>query len=81
MASPNSLLLILIVYSALVFRVDVDQPTLLRCLSKYQTAILFIAFYVIAQQVIQYTIGNSYWPNLEKMVPKGLLVPGCNAYI
>ena len=28
------------------------------------------------QQVIQYTIGNSYWPNLEKMVPKGLLVPG-----
>lgn len=74
--SPNALILFLLMYSALVFRVDVDRPTLLRCLNKYQTAITMIALIVIVQQMIQFSIGSSYWPNIEKMVPKGLLVPG-----
>ena len=73
---PNPVILLLIMYSGLVFRVDVDRPMLLRCLDKYQTAILLIALYVIVQQMIQYSIGNSFWPNIEKMTPKALQIPG-----
>lgn len=73
---PNPVILLLIMYTTLVFRVDVDRATFLRCLNKYQTAILLIALYVIVQQLMQFSIGNSYWPNLEKMAPKALLVPG-----
>jgi hypothetical protein len=73
---PNPLILMLVMYATLMFRIDVDHSMMLRCLNQYQRAILLVALYVIVQQLIQYSIGNSYWPNLEKMAPKDLLVPG-----
>jgi hypothetical protein len=72
----NPLILFLICYIPMMIRIDVDRETLLRCLNKYQLAISIVACIVIGQQLMQFSVGSTYWPNYEKMVPKSLLIPG-----
>jgi len=67
-------------YATMLFRVEVDRAVLLRCLGVFQTSMCFVAYIVITQQIIQYTVGNAYWPNLENILPNYLLV-GDYAYI
>lgn len=78
--SVPALIVFLGMYSTMLFRVEVDRATLVRCLNVFQVSMCFVACIVIVQQIIQYTIGNSYWPNLERMLPSYLLV-GDYAYI
>lgn len=78
LVSPQALLLLLVMYATFLFRVDVSQATLLRCFERYQNAVWWVAWIVIGQQVIQYTVGNTYWPNLDKIIPDFILVHGYN---
>ncbi len=78
--SVPALIVFLGMYGTMLFRVEVDRATLVRCLNVFQVSMCFVACIVIVQQTIQYTIGNSYWPNLERMLPSYLLV-GDYAYI
>jgi hypothetical protein len=63
-------------YGTMVVRADVDRPTLLRCLAPFQTGMMWIAWIVIGQQIVQYTIGNRYWPNLDTVIPSSILLQG-----
>jgi len=61
-------------YFPFLFRFDLDQASLLRCVRTFQTCMVWIAVIIILQQIIQYTIGNRYWPNLDTLLPKAILV-------
>jgi hypothetical protein len=63
-----------------MFEIDISADGALRCLNSFQKCMSFIAIIVIAQQALQYTVGNRYWPNLEAVVPQSFLYPGF-AYI
>ena len=53
-------------------------PTLVaeRCLRFFQSVIIVVAGIVLAQQLVQYTVGHRFWPNLDAMLPPGLLYDG-----
>jgi hypothetical protein len=72
--SLPALIVMFSMYATLLFRVDVDQASLMRCVKTFQTCMVWIAVIVIMQQIIQYTIGNHYWPNLDALLPKSILV-------
>lgn len=78
--SFSALLLFLMMYAAMLVRVDLDRVSLLHLLDQFQVCMSFIAAIVIGQQILQYTAGHSYWPNLDKIVPASLLIHGY-AYI
>ena len=78
--SVPAVLIFLLMYATMLFRIEVDRAVLLRCLGVFQTSMCFVAYIVITQQIIQYTVGNAYWPNLENILPSYLLV-GDYAYI
>jgi hypothetical protein len=72
--SLPALIVMFSMYAMLLFRVDVDQASLMRCVKTFQTCMVWIAVIIILQQIIQYTIGNRYWPNLDALLPKSILV-------
>ena len=72
--SLPALIVFLAMYATMLLKVEVDQATVLRCLDTFQTSMCIVACIVIMQQVLQYTVGNSYWPNLERVLPSYLLV-------
>jgi hypothetical protein len=76
LVSLPALLIFLGMYGTMLFRVDVDRSMMLRCMNKYQAGMIWIAYIVIGQQLIQYTIGSNYWLNLNKIIPSPLLVGG-----
>ncbi len=78
--SPPALLLFLTLYAAMLVRIDVTRAFLLQLLDKFQLGMSVIAAIIIGQQLLQYTLGHGYWPNLETIVPSALLIPGY-AYI
>jgi len=78
--SAPALIIFLAMYAAMLFKVEVDRATVGRCLNVFQVSMCIAACIVIAQQIIQYTVGNSYWPNLDRILPHYLLV-GDYAYI
>lgn len=67
---------LIMLYGMMVFRVDTDRETILRCFNVFQIAMGVIAVIVMAQQVMQFTIGNQYWPNLNNIIPGNLLLYG-----
>ncbi len=71
-----ALLVFLSMYATMLVRIDVTRAEMLRCLDKFQVGMGCIAFIVIGQQVLQYTVGNHYWPNLGHLVPDFLLIKG-----
>lgn len=73
--SLPAVVLLLGLYGSMIVRIDVDQATMFRCLNTYQNAMIGIAVIVIGQQLVQYTIGNQYWPNMNKLVPSSFLIP------
>ncbi len=74
--SPLALMILFIMYANLLFRIDVDHSTLLRCLNKFQVCMVWIALIIILQQLVQYTFGSKYWPNLDALMPKDVLLSG-----
>jgi hypothetical protein len=78
--SYPALIIFLAMYATMLFRVDVDRATFLSCLKNFQLVMMIVAWIVIGQQILQYTVGNKYWPNLDRLVPASLLIQGY-AYI
>ncbi|MCB8882198.1 hypothetical protein ACELLULO517_18270 [Acidisoma cellulosilytica] len=66
----------LVIYSSLVFRVDVSRDIAMRCCNIFQRGMLVIALIIIAQQAVQFSVGNRFWPNLDDILPPSLLVRG-----
>lgn len=77
MSGPAFLLMIAL-YVLMIFRIDVPEATYLRCLNLFQTAMLIVAGIVVAQHVIQIVASWTLWPNLDKLLPSSLLLPGYN---
>lgn len=65
----------LLIYSLLLFRINIDRNTLLRSLVIFQKAMCWIALVVVLQQVVQHVASYSDWPNLNAL-PGAVLVPG-----
>ncbi len=68
--------LFLFAYGTLAIRVDLSRAQVRRCFAAFRTGMTGIAAIVIAQQILQYTVGHAYWPNLDRVVPKALLISG-----
>ena len=67
---------LVMMYSSLVVRVRVSRDVARRCFNAFQTCMVVIAVIVLGQQVLQYTIGNQYWPDIDRVTPPNLLYPG-----
>src|ERR1700761_1833881 len=72
--------IMLTLYVGLVPQVRMQRDLALRCFDFFQRCMVAIACIVLAQQVLQYTVGNRYWPNLNRIIPVALQYPGF-AYI
>ena len=53
------------VYAPLCFRVPVGRALALRCLDVFQNVMIAVTAIVLIQQLLQYTVGNRYWPSLN----------------
>ncbi len=74
--SAPSILLLFVLYTALIFRMDLSWRAYLRNLNLYQNAMLIGGIIVIIQDIWQFTIGWQSFPNMEHLVPSALLTPG-----
>jgi hypothetical protein len=74
--SIPALVLFLFANGTVLIVADVDRALMLRCYARFQTMMVPIAYIIIAQQVVQYTIGNAYWPDLNKVLPHTMLMQG-----
>ncbi|MCB8878173.1 hypothetical protein [Acidisoma silvae] len=74
--SLPAVFIFLLIYTTLIFQVDVSRKLALRCFNIFQRGMLAIAVVIIAQQAMQFSIGNRYWPNLDSILPSGLLIHG-----
>ncbi len=72
--------IVLVLYVGFIFQARLADDTVSKCLDKFQRCMAVIAAIVIGQQLVQYTIGNRFWPDLDRMFPASLLYPGF-AYI
>ena len=72
--------LLLATYLGLIFKVRVGEDSARRCLAIFQRIMLLIAAIVILQQLLQYSVGNRFWPNLDNVIPAALQYKGF-AYI
>jgi hypothetical protein len=71
-------MIVLALYCPFIFVLPVKRNTYLRILNAFQLAMLVVVAIVAAQQIAQFTIGAKYWPDLNKLIPEALLVPGYN---
>lgn len=78
--SPTAMGLMLALYFPLVFRYEISREDWLKCMRVFQLCMLLIAFDVLALQVMQKLWTYSSWPDLNKLAPEALLVPGFNYY-
>ena len=76
--SQGSVLLLVALYLPFVFAFRTEQKTYLKCLRFFSTLMLFFAGVVWAQHAIQFTVGWRWWPNLDLLLPKSLLIPQFN---
>lgn len=76
--SSASLFLLTALYLPFVFAFRVEQKTYRRCMRFFSSLMLFFAGVVWAQHAIQFTVGWRWWPNLDLLLPKNLLIPEFN---
>ena len=74
--SAPALVVFLAMYATMLFRIDASQALLKRCVGTFQTGMTVVAFVVIGQQILQYTVGHAYWPNLNRLLPHAILLGG-----
>lgn len=73
--STTSFLLALLIYAPFVVFYEVP-PRIFRVIVEAFVAIMMIAgVIVILQHVLQLTVGWRAWPNLDEIIPPGLLMP------
>ena len=68
--------IVLVLYAGMVFRIPASPETVSRCFRVFQRSMMIIAAVVICQQIVQYTVGNKYWPNINNITPKEFLYSG-----
>ena len=73
---PTALAVVLFMYAGFIFRMRLSPDLLRRCLLIFQRCMTVIAVIVILQQVVQYTVGHRFWPNLDALTPKAFLYGG-----
>lgn len=78
--SLSALAIVLIMHGPLILQTRLTRAEYMRICDVFQTSMMIVAWIVIGQQVVQYTIGNRFWPNLDRLFPHMLLYPGF-AYI
>ncbi len=76
--SGPAFLLMIALYAVMVVQVEVSEVTYLRCLNVFQTAMLVVVGIVVIQHVMQVLGSWTLWPNLDKLLPQQLLLPGYN---
>ena len=74
----TAVLIVLALYCPFIFVLPVSRPNYLRILNSFQLAMLVICVIVALQQLVQFTIGARFWPNLSEILPSALQVPGYN---
>jgi hypothetical protein len=77
MSGPAFLIMIAL-YVMMLFRLDVSPATYFRCLNQFQTAMLIVCGVVVVQHLVQVAASWTLWPNLDRLVPSQLLLPGYN---
>lgn len=76
--SGPSIILIFIMYPLLCLRSEVRPEAQLAVVSYFQTCMVIIGVLTLFLQLVQYTIGPRYWPNLDQILPPGILYRGYN---
>jgi hypothetical protein len=74
--SLPAMVLFLFANSTVMVVVELDRLAILRCYAFFQRMMVPIAFIIVGQQIVQYTIGNAYWPNPSQFLPDAMLVHG-----
>jgi hypothetical protein len=76
--SFKSFALYAILYLPMTVAFRVSDATYQRCMSFFCNLMLGVVGIVLIQHAIQLTIGWQYWPNLDTILPKNLLIPFFN---
>ncbi len=76
--SFKSFALYAILYLPMTIAFRVSDATYRRCMSFFCNLMLGVVGIVLVQHAIQLTIGWQYWPNLDEILPKSLLIPFFN---
>lgn len=76
--TTTAALIVLALYCPFILVVPVSRAAYLRIIEVFQRAMLVVGAIVAIQQIVQFTIGYRYWPDLNALVPARLLVPEYN---
>ncbi len=76
--SGASMFLALSLYIPMCVRLKVSRALYLSCLNAFQVLMLIMLAVVVAQHLVQLTVGWRYWPDLDKILPPMLRVPHFN---
>lgn len=76
--SFKSFALYALLYLPMTIAFRVSDVTYRRCMGFFCNLMLWVVGIVLAQHAIQMTIGWQYWPNLDQILPKNLLIPFFN---
>ena len=74
--SAASLILLLATYSTYVIRLEVSRSFYLRCMNFFVDVMIVIAFVTIIQIGGQALTGKIIVPNMDDLVPKGMIIQG-----
>lgn len=72
--SISAIAIMLLLYGCMLFRFTLSRLEVEECFQAFQKGMKLIAFIIIAQQLIQYSIGNKFWPNIHQMLPSSILL-------
>jgi hypothetical protein len=78
--SPTAMGLMLALYFPLIFRYEISREDWLKCMRVFQVCMLLIAFDVFVLQIMQKLWTYTSWPDLNKLMPEAILLPGFNYY-
>lgn len=76
--SLPSLLLVLFIFLPACFYCRVPWSVYSECLRFFNTCVMVLCLITIQQVVLQYTVGNQYWINLDLIIPETLQFTGYN---
>lgn len=76
--SPTSLAFYAVLYLPLIVAFETSERTYRRCMRFYSNLSLVIVAIVVAQHLVQLTVGWRYWPNLDTLLPSTVLIPNFN---
>jgi hypothetical protein len=73
--SATSFMLALLIYFPFIFYYDVSPRVYRKFVNLFINAMLVAGAIVVAQHIIQLTVGWRAWPNLDKLLPQNILMP------